>query len=62
MFETDSDKLNIIKEKRDASQYDTSVLQRLLKKAKNTGRLYETDRITVELIKRGVLKIDNLTL
>ena len=60
MFETDCDKLDTIKKKRNAAQYDTNVLQRLLRKAKKLGRLYEIDRIVIELIKRNVIKIDSL--
>jgi hypothetical protein len=60
MFETDIDKLDTIKKKRSAAQYDINILQRLLRKAKKLGRLYEIDRIIVELIKRNVIKIDSL--
>ena len=60
MCETDRDKLDTIKKKRNAAQYDTNVLQRLLRKAKKLGRLYEIDRIIIELIKRNVIKIDSL--
>ena len=60
MFETDIDKLDTIKKERNAAQYDTHVLQRLLRKAKKLGRLYEIDRIVIELIKRNVIKIDSL--
>lgn len=60
MFETDIDKLDTIKKKRSAAQYDINILQRLLRKAKKLGRLYEIDRIIIELIKRNVIKIDSL--
>ena len=58
LTETDTEKIQTIERSHDASQYTTPVLQKLLKKAQRLPSSYAFDRIMVELIKRGAIKLE----
>lgn len=58
LTETDAEKIKNIERNHDASQYATNILQRLLKKAQRLPSSYAFDKIMVELIKRGVIKLE----
>lgn len=56
LTETDAEKIRNIERSHSVAEYNTAVLQRLLKKAQRLSYTYVFDKIMVELIKRGVIK------